>query len=221
LSNKLNVTQNGLNKTTNSMQKEFIVKEATFLISVTDVKKCPAEPRPEFAFIGRSNVGKSSLINMLTNRNGLAKTSSTPGKTKTINYFSFNHNWYLVDLPGYGWAKASASERKAWEQMVKNFILKREGISVLFILLDSRHTPQKVDLEFVQWAHRSGVPFAFIFTKADKPKANDLKKNVNAFLNAALEFMPGLPPHIITSSSSRKGRQEILQFMADIASKQS
>lgn len=186
-------------------------------MSVTDVRQGPAQAKPEFALIGRSNVGKSSLINMLTARKGLAKTSATPGKTQTINYFSINNQWYLVDLPGYGWARVSEAERKAWERMVKQYIAQSPQLKQLFILIDGRLSPQRVDIEFVQWVLSTGVPFAFIFTKADKAKTSELQRNVHAFLNTMLNILPGLPPYFISSSQSGRGRNEILDYMRELA----
>ena len=174
----------------------MIIKSAEFVISNTDVKKCPASTLPEYAFIGRSNVGKSSLINMLTQRKGLAMTSQKPGKTQLINHFLINNEWHLVDLPGYG--------------------LEREQLTNLFILLDCRHEPQKIDLEFIEWAGENGVPFALVFTKADKLSKGKLASNIEAYKQTLLESWEELPPIFITSSEAKEGRDELLNYIEDI-----
>ena len=163
------------------------IKSASFVISNTDVKKCPAPDRHEYAFIGRSNVGKSSLINMLTNYSKLAKTSASPGKTQLINHFLINNEWYLVDLPGYGYARTSKSQRGQFSSMIKNYILKRENMVCLFVLIDSRHDPLKIDLDFMEWLGENGVPFSIIFTKIDKISKGRLQENLKAYQEKLLE----------------------------------
>ena len=192
------------------------VKSARFIISNTDVKKCPQDGRPEYAFIGRSNVGKSSLINMLTRQNKLAMTSSTPGKTLLINHFLVNESWYLVDLPGYGYAKRGKSQQEQLKKIISDYILDREQMTLLFLLIDSRHPAQKIDLEFIEWLGEHGVPFGIIFTKADKNKAGELKKNVGTFLAKLAEQWEELPPHFITSSEKKIGRTEFLDYIESI-----
>ena len=165
----------------------MIIKSAEFVISNTDVKKCPASTLPEYAFIGRSNVGKSSLINMLTQRKGLAMTSQKPGKTQLINHFLINNEWHLVDLPGYGFARVGQSNRERLKSIIEDYILEREQLTNLFILLDCRHEPQKIDLEFIEWAGENGVPFALVFTKADKLSKGKLASNIEAYKQTLLE----------------------------------
>jgi GTP-binding protein len=195
------------------------ITTATFISSYADVNKCPSPDKPEFAFIGRSNVGKSSLINMLTNNRKLAKTSVKPGKTQTINHFLINEAWYLVDLPGYGYASVSKSTREGFGKMIEAYVKKRENLDCLFILIDPRVEPQKNDLSFIAWAGGEGVPIAIIFTKADKLKKNELQKNVAAFQRALLQEWEELPPMIITSSEEKAGREEILAFIGDVIEK--
>lgn len=186
---------------------------ATFVSSYADVTRCPAPDRPEFAFIGRSNVGKSSLINMLTNMRKLAKTSVTPGKTQTINHYLINDTWYLVDLPGYGYASVSKSTRQGFGKMIEDYVLKRENLYCLFILLDSRLEPQKIDLTFIEWAGNKGIPVALAFTKTDKLKSNELQKNLAAYKRTLLTRWEDLPPIFLTSSEKKTGRDELLEFM--------
>ncbi|HTF21118.1 MAG TPA: ribosome biogenesis GTP-binding protein YihA/YsxC [Chryseolinea sp.] len=186
---------------------------ATFVSSFADVAKCPAPDRPEFAFIGRSNVGKSSLINMLTNMRKLAKTSVTPGKTQTINHFLINDTWYLVDLPGYGYASVSKSTREGFGKMIENYVLKRENLYCLFILIDTRLSPQKIDLTFMEWAGSKGVPIALVFTKIDKLKANELQKSLALYKRTLLASWEELPPLFLTSSEKGTGRDELFDFM--------
>ncbi len=186
------------------------IKQAEFVSSFADVKKCPPPEKPEFAFIGRSNVGKSSLINMLTNSKKLAKISVTPGKTQTINHFLINEGWYLVDLPGYGYAKVGRSTRQGFGKMIEEYVLKRENLSCLFILIDSRLEPQKNDLSFIQWVGDKEVPMVIIFTKADKLSKNDLQKNISQFKKRLSEDWDELPPMIISSSKTKTGQEEIL-----------
>ena len=196
--------------------KEYEIKSARFVISNTDIKKCPQDGRPEYAFIGRSNVGKSSLINALTRNNKLAMTSSMPGKTLLINHFIVNNEWYLVDLPGYGYAKRSKSQTAALEEIISSYVLDREQMTLLFVLIDSRHEPQKIDLEFFEWLGENGVPFAIVFTKADKLKKTQLASNIKAYKERLLEQWEELPPVFVTSSETSLGREEILQYIYEI-----
>lgn len=196
--------------------KDFEIKSARFVISNTDVKKCPQDGKPEYAFIGRSNVGKSSLINALTRNNKLAMTSSMPGKTLLINHFIVNDQWYLVDLPGYGYAKRSKSQTATLEGIISSYVLDREQMTLLFVLIDSRHEPQKIDLEFFEWLGENGVPFAIIFTKADKLKKTQLASNIKAYKERLLEQWEELPPVFITSSETALGREELLQYIHEI-----
>ena len=192
------------------------IKSAEFVISNTRIDRCPQDGLPEYAFIGRSNVGKSSLINMLTGRNKLAMTSSTPGKTLLINHFLINKQWYLVDLPGYGYAQRGKKQQEELKQIIENYVLEREALTCLFVLIDCRHEPQRIDLEFIEWLGENGVPFAIIFTKADKLSATKVRENVTAYLNRLSEQWEELPPHFITSSEKRLGRQEILDYIESI-----
>ena len=194
----------------------MIIKSAEFVISNTDVKKCPASSLPEYAFIGRSNVGKSSLINMLTQRKGLAMTSQKPGKTQLINHFLINNEWHLVDLPGYGFARVGQSNRQRLNSIIEDYILEREQLTNLFILLDCRHEPQKIDLEFIEWAGENGVPFALVFTKADKLSKGKLASNIEAYKQTLFESWEQLPPIFITSSEAKEGRDELLNYIEDI-----
>lgn len=192
------------------------ITSAEFVISNTNVKKCPAGTFPEYAFIGRSNVGKSSLINMLTARKGLAMTSATPGKTMLINHFLINKNWYLVDLPGYGYARRGQKGKDQIRTIIEDYILEREQMTNLFLLIDSRLEPQKIDLEFMEWLGENGIPFSIIFTKADKLKAGRLKMNINAYLRELSKQWEELPPYFISSSENRTGRTEILDYIENI-----
>jgi GTP-binding protein len=192
------------------------IRTADFLASVADVRQCPASEMMEFAFIGRSNVGKSSLINCLTGRNGLAKTSSKPGKTLTINHFVINNQWQLVDLPGYGYARAGRSQREALRRMIDGYALYRQQMACLFVLIDSRHPAQKIDLEFMQWLGENEVPFAIIFTKADKQSRTRTLVNVEAYKAVLLESWESLPDIFITSSESGAGRDEVLGFIEGV-----
>lgn len=194
----------------------MIIKSAEFVISNTDVKKCPATSLPEYAFIGRSNVGKSSLINMLTQHKGLAMTSQKPGKTQLINHFLINKEWHLVDLPGYGYARVGQANRERLKRIIEDYILEREQLTSLFILLDCRHEPQKIDLEFIEWAGENGVPFALVFTKADKLTRGKLAANLEVYRNKLLETWEELPPIFVTSSEERSGREELLAYIEDI-----
>lgn len=192
------------------------INSAEFEISNSRADQCPKSNIPEYAFIGRSNVGKSSLINMLTQRKGLAMTSSTPGKTMLINHFRINDEWYLVDLPGYGYAKRSKKDQEKLQNIISFYVLEREQLMNLFVLIDSRLKPQKIDLEFIEWLGENGVPFSIIFTKADKNKKGELRKNVDTFLATLREQWEELPPHFITSSESRLGREELLNYIENI-----
>lgn len=192
------------------------IKSAEFIISNAVVGKCPDTNNPEYAFIGRSNVGKSSLINMLTGRNKLAKTSATPGKTMLINHFLINNEWYLVDLPGYGYAKRSKKDKDKLEMMISSYILKREQMINLFLLIDCRHEPQKIDMEFMEWLGENGVPFSIVFTKADKLGGGKLKQNISHYLKELKKQWEELPPYFITSSENKTGRQEILDYIEQI-----
>ena len=189
------------------------IKQAEFIISSTDINKCPAAEKPEYAFIGRSNVGKSSLINMLTNRKGLAKISGKPGKTQLINHFLINTNWYLVDLPGYGYASVSKGKRIEFAKFINQYLRKRENLMCLFVLLDSRHKPQKIDMEFMQWLGENNIPFVMCFTKQDKLSKLESAKNLAHYKKEMKQIWQELPPIFLTSSSSKKGKDEILQFI--------
>jgi len=192
------------------------IKSAEFVISNTNVKKCPTGDLPEYAFIGRSNVGKSSLINMLTGKKGLAMTSQKPGKTLLINHFLINGQWYLVDLPGYGFAQRGKEGRENIQRIIEDYILEREQMTNLFVLIDSRLEPQNIDLEFMEWLGENGIPFSIIFTKADKLKGGRLKMNVNAYLRELSKQWEELPPYFISSSENRTGRTEILNYIENI-----
>ena len=192
------------------------ITNAEFVISNTDFRKCPATAFPEYAFIGRSNVGKSSLINMLTNHKGLAMTSARPGKTMLINHFLINKSWYLVDLPGYGYAKRDRKSQEQIQHIIESYILGREQMTCLFLLIDSRLEPQRIDLEFIEWLGENGIPFALVFTKADKLGTGKLKTNVQAYLEKLAEQWEELPPHFVTSSEDRTGRQELLDYIDSI-----
>jgi GTP-binding protein len=194
----------------------MLIKSAQFIISNSDYRKCPQDNRPEYAFIGRSNVGKSSLINMLTNRKGLAMTSSTPGKTMLINHFLINDEWYLVDLPGYGYARRGKENRERLQQIIEDYILQREWLTSLFVLVDSRHEPQKIDLAFMEWLGENGVPFSIVFTKIDKLGPVRLKQNVEEYKQKLLERWEELPPVFVTSSEKRSGREELLDYIGQI-----
>ncbi|MBO5002059.1 MAG: YihA family ribosome biogenesis GTP-binding protein [Prevotella sp.] len=189
------------------------IKTAEFTLSAPSVGMCPADTKPEYAFIGRSNVGKSSLINMLCRNKKLAKTSATPGKTMLINHFIINREWYLVDLPGYGYAKRSKSELKKLEQMINGYILQREQLMNVFLLVDIRLEPQKIDLEFINWLGASSVPFCIVFTKADKLTNAKIQANVAAYKRKLSETWEDLPPMFITSSDSRLGREDVLDYI--------
>ena len=192
------------------------IKSAEFVISNTDVQKCPDGTRREYAFIGRSNVGKSSLINMLTARKRLAMTSQKPGKTQLINHFIINNDWYLVDLPGYGYAQRGKENRENLRRIIESYILRRPQLTCLFVLLDCRHAPQKIDLEFMEWLGENEVPFAIIFTKTDKISKGRLQENLDAYRQKMLETWEELPPILTSSSENRNGREEILHYIDEI-----
>jgi GTP-binding protein len=194
------------------------IKTAEFVVSNSRVDQCPADKMPEFGFIGRSNVGKSSLINMLVQQKNLAKTSSTPGKTKLLNHFIINNEWYLVDLPGYGYAKTSKTDRKIFSQLVSRYISDRENLISLFLLIDSRHKPLKADLEFIHWLGSNHVPFNLVFTKSDKISSSVLESNMAAFKKELMKTWENLPLMIVTSSKSGLGRDEILDFISQTLS---
>ncbi len=194
----------------------MIINSARFTVSNSIHTKCPPENRHEYAFIGRSNVGKSSLINMLTGNPKLAKTSSTPGKTLLINHFLVNDEWYIVDLPGYGFAMRGKAQREQLEKMIKGYILNRGQMTNLFVLIDSRHAPMKIDLEFFNWLGENGIPFSIVFTKLDKLGNDAGKRNVNKYLEALLETWEELPPVFLTSSEDKRGRTEILDYIEEL-----
>lgn len=192
------------------------IKSAEFVMSNSDVAKCPKDRMPEYAFIGRSNVGKSSLINMLMLRKSLAKTSGRPGKTQLINHFLVNKNWYLVDLPGYGYARVSKSSKKVFQKFITNYFEKREQMVLAFVLVDCRHEPQPIDMEFMQWMGESGVPFNIIFTKADKLKPKVLERSIQVYSEKMLETWEEMPPYFITSASDSSGRDEVLNYIEEL-----
>ena len=192
------------------------ISNAEFIVSNTDVKKCPPGHLPEYAFIGRSNVGKSSLINMLTGRKGLAMTSAPPGKTMLINHFLINDSWYIVDLPGYGYARRGMKGQEQIRTIIEDYILEREQMTNLFLLIDSRLEPQKIDMEFMEWLGENGIPFSIIFTKADKLKGGRLKMNINAYIRELRKQWEELPPYFVSSSEDRMGRTEILDYIESI-----
>jgi|TARA_B100001059_G_scaffold50742_1_gene44092 GTP-binding protein len=196
------------------------IQTSKFKTSAISFDRCLAPDFPEFAFIGRSNVGKSSLINLLTNKEGLARISKTPGRTREINFFSINDSWNLVDLPGYGYAKVSKSQRDQFNEFVSDYLLNRETLTGIFVLIDSRHTPQKIDLEFLAWLIEAQLPFALIFTKTDKSKPKLVRKNVGLFLERMKEFSEGDPIYFETSTTTRTGRKEVLKFIETAISKQ-
>lgn len=193
------------------------IASAEFVMSNSDVAKCPKEPIPEYAFIGRSNVGKSSLINMLVNKKNLAKTSGRPGKTQLINHFKINQNWFLVDLPGYGYARVSKKDKKVFQKYITDYFLKRKQLVCSFVLVDIRHKPQPIDLEFMEWLGINSIPFAIIFTKADKLKPGAITKNVNNYLQQLLENVwEEAPIHFVTSSANRSGKESLLDYIDKI-----
>ncbi|QCX37581.1 YihA family ribosome biogenesis GTP-binding protein [Aureibaculum algae] len=193
------------------------IKTAEFVISNTDIKRCPTDQIPEYAFIGRSNVGKSSLINMLVNQNKLAKTSGRPGKTQLINHFKINDEWFLVDLPGYGYAQVSKSKRKVFQEFITEYFLKREQLVCTFLLVDSRHEPQKVDLEFMRFLGEHEIPFMLVFTKSDKLKPGAIHKNLKLFEKKMLEAGWGaIPRAFVTSATGKDGKEELLEYIGEL-----
>jgi GTP-binding protein len=194
----------------------MMIKSAKFVMSNTDYRKCPPPEKPEYAFIGRSNVGKSSLINTLVNQKGLAKTSSTPGKTQLINHFMINDTWYLVDLPGYGYAKVSKVERAKFEKMIEGYLTNRSNLLCTFVLIDIRHEPQTNDMNFMRMLGEKGIPFCIVFTKADKEKKATVQKNVDFYSKVMKQYWAELPKMFITSSESKEGREEILAYIQSL-----
>jgi GTP-binding protein len=193
----------------------MIIRSAVYVVSSPDYLHCPTPDRPEYAFIGRSNVGKSSLINMISGNDKLAKTSSSPGKTQLINHFSVNDEWYLVDLPGYGFAKVSQTQRKKWERMIEDYLRKRPNLVTVFVLIDSRHSPQKIDLEFVNTLGKWQIPFCLVFTKADKENQRTVSRNVKDFLDKMRASWQFLPQHFVTSTVKKIGRDKILGLIEE------
>ena len=189
------------------------ITQAEFIKSSSREQDCPEAKLPEYAFIGRSNVGKSSLINMLTNRKKLAKTSATPGKTQLINHFLINDAWYLVDLPGYGWAKVSKQDKQNWKKMIDRYLLTRKNLTNVFVLVDSRHDPQKIDVEFIDWLGNEEIPFCIVFTKADKLGKIKLQEQIASYKKSLLKTWDELPPCFVTSSNQKKGKNEILDYI--------
>lgn len=194
----------------------MIITKSEFSLSSPNIQLCPKDTKPEYAFIGRSNVGKSSLINMLCNHKNLAKTSATPGKTLLINHFIINNEWYLVDLPGYGFAKRSKTVQKKLEQMITSYILQREQLVNVFVLIDIRHDPQAIDLDFINWLGQSNIPFSIVFTKADKLSVSKVVPAATAYMDKLKETWEELPPYFITSSETKRGRDEILDYIENI-----
>jgi len=192
------------------------IKSAVFVVSNSEVKKCPEDDKAEYAFIGRSNVGKSSLINMITDQKKLAKTSGTPGKTQLINHFLINDDWYLVDLPGYGYAKAAKTARNKWEKFIADYLLTRTQLLNVFVLLDSRLEPQQIDLEFMNWCGEKQIPFAMVFTKIDKLSSSELAKNLAKYKKEMLKYWDALPPVFTSSASSSFGKEKILNYIEQI-----
>ena len=191
----------------------MIIKSATFVASADNISQCPADKKPEFAFIGRSNVGKSSLINMLVGKKGLAKTSGTPGKTHLINHFIINEQWYLVDLPGYGFAKVSRTEREKWKKRLDEYLLKRDNLFCVFVLVDCRIKPQESDIEMINWLGKNGIPLAIIFTKSDKVKPKEFEGIMELWEQKLYSYWDDLPPIISSSAEKALGKEEILQFI--------
>ncbi|MEN0005519.1 MAG: ribosome biogenesis GTP-binding protein YihA/YsxC [Bacteroidota bacterium] len=192
------------------------VKTAYYVGSFPRLSQCPKDGKPEYAFIGRSNVGKSSLINLLTNQSGLARTSNKPGKTQHINYYVINGAWYLVDLPGYGYAKISKTKRRAWEQMIHNYLQRSPHLQCIFILLDANIPPQQIDIEFINWMGKARLPFVIVYTKTDRLKPEQIEANVERIQQALLEHWESLPQQFITSATKKKGREEVLQLIAEV-----
>lgn len=191
------------------------IHSSVFVVSNSDFTKCPETTKPEYAFIGRSNVGKSSLINMITNNFKLAKTSGRPGKTQLINHFLIDDQWYLVDLPGYGWARVSKEKKEQWQEMIKGYLLQRPNLICVFVLIDSRLDPQPIDLDFLQWLGNMEIPFVLVFTKADKQSLNKTESTISKFRKKMLEHWEEMPQYFITSSEKRTGREELLSFIIE------
>ena len=194
----------------------MIIKDVTFKSSYANVLDCPSDGKPEFAFIGRSNVGKSSLINMLTNKKGLAKVSVTPGKTQLINFFDINEQWYLVDLPGYGYARASKAKKAVFGNLIQSYFLKRDSLLLAFILIDVRHPLQEIDRQFINWCGLKEVPFSIIYTKSDKLAKNLVHVHIQAIQNELLRSWQALPPQFVTSSEKKEGREEVLDYIKSV-----
>jgi len=192
------------------------IHKAVFVVSNSDFTKCPETSLPEYAFIGRSNVGKSSLINMITNNFKLAKTSGRPGKTQLINHFLIDEQWHLVDLPGYGWARVSKEKKEKWQEMIKGYLMQRKNLACVFVLIDSRLDPQAIDLDFLNWLGTMEIPFVLVFTKSDKQSANKTQSTVSKFRKRMLEEWEEIPQHFITSAEKKTGREEILQFISEM-----
>ncbi len=198
------------------MEELELIKYANFIKSSPSVNECPPDTKPEYAFIGRSNVGKSSLINYITGHKKLAKVSGTPGKTQLINHFEINNEWFIVDLPGYGFAKVSKTQRKAWERMIRNYLIKRRNLGCVFSLIDSRIPPQKIDMEFINWMGEMRIPFVIVFTKADKRQSKKVRENVAKFKKEMSLTWETMPDTFITSSNDKNGKEEILAFINKI-----
>ena len=194
----------------------MLITDAKFLVSNTDIEKCPAPKFPEYAFIGRSNVGKSSLINMVTGKKNLAKTSATPGKTRLLNHFLINNNWFLVDLPGYGYAKVSKASKATWDKMIRDYLLKRKNLMNVFVLVDSRLELQKIDLAFINWLGEKMVPFSIVFTKSDKLKKSQIIYSVEQYKKELRKSWEQLPPLFITSAEKKTGKEELLNYIEEI-----
>ena len=215
--NSISFWTNGYRSVISNLHIVMKIKSADFLMSNSSVEKCPKQPLPEYAFIGRSNVGKSSLINMLTSRKSLAKTSGRPGKTQLINHFKINDQWFLVDLPGYGYARVSKKDKKTFQKYITDYFLKREQLVCAFLLIDIRHEAQKIDLEFMEWMGENGIPFSIIFTKADKLKPIAIERNVKNYLDQLLSGVwEEVPDHFVTSSANTMGREEVLDYIEKI-----
>jgi GTP-binding protein len=215
--NSMSFWTNGYRSVNSNLHIVMKIKSADFLMSNSSVEKCPKQALPEYAFIGRSNVGKSSLINMLTSRKSLAKTSGRPGKTQLINHFKINNQWFLVDLPGYGYARVSKKDKKTFQKYITDYFLKREQLVSAFLLIDIRHEAQKIDLEFMQWMGENGIPFSIIVTKADKLKPKAIERNAKNYLDQLLlGAWEEVPNHFVTSSSNGLGKEEVLNYIEEI-----
>ena len=192
------------------------IKEAEYIGSFPSIRQCPKDQKPEYAFIGRSNVGKSSLINMLCNRRDLARVSNTPGKTQTLNYYLIDKSWYIVDLPGYGYAKISKKKRHEWERMIEGYLLHRQNLGCAFVLVDANIPPQLIDIEFINWMGKMSIPFVIVFTKTDRLKSNEKRKNIEAFNEELLKYWNELPQQFVTSSAKRVGGEMVLDFIEEV-----